>query len=191
MYLLPSGQSSAGFTTVNPKWGGASAIDACDAAPRVKRQRRRMGLGDYISVSRWGAVAGTPAVQANQPSGPAPQNIPPGAQVTAAPSQNPLDYVSPQAAVAAGLDPQTSYTAWTTALAQKIASGQIVSQQDAIQQGFPPGLITQMWSAAVAASPAFVKPASWLDQSTFGIKNSVLIAGGIGLGALALLVKEA
>jgi hypothetical protein len=150
-----------------------------------------MGLGDYISVSRWGAVAGTPAVQANQPTGPSPQNLPPGLQVTAAPSLNPLDYVSPQAAVAAGLDPQTCYSAWTQALAQKIASGQITSQQDAISQGFPPGLITQMWTAAVAASPAFVKPTSWLDQTSFGIKNSALLAGGAGLAVLAVLVKEA
>ena len=144
----------------------------------------------YISVSRWGAVAGTPAVQANQPTAPTPLNMPPDLQLksTAVPSTNPLDYVSPQAAIASGLDPQTCYSAWTKALAQKIASGQIVSQQDAIQQGFPPGLITQMWNAAVAASPAYVKPKSWLDGTTLGIPNSTLLASGAAFGVLLVVM---
>jgi len=97
-------------------------------------------------------------------------------------SSDPLDYVSPQAAIAAGLEAQTVYTAWVNALRSQIASGKIKSQQDAIAQGWAPGVVTQLWAQASAAVVG--TSASWLDQAPLGIANKWLLAGGAGIFAL-------
>ncbi len=98
-------------------------------------------------------------------------------------SSDPLDYISPQAAIAAGLDANTVYGAWANALRQQIASGQIKSQQDAIAQGWSPGVVTQLWAqAATAIGPS---RAAWLDQAPLGIANKWLLAGGAGIFLLA------
>lgn len=55
------------------------------------------------------------------------------------PSTNPLDYTSPQAAIAAGLDPPTVYGKWTAALAK------FPSPQAAISAGVPAGVVNQLW----------------------------------------------
>lgn len=55
------------------------------------------------------------------------------------PSTNPLDYTSPQAAIAAGLDPVTVYSKWTAALAR------FSSPQAAISAGVPAGVVNQLW----------------------------------------------
>lgn len=55
------------------------------------------------------------------------------------PSTNPLDYTSPQAAIAAGLDPPTVYTKWMAALAK------FPSPQAAISAGVPAGVVNQLW----------------------------------------------
>lgn len=88
-------------------------------------------------------------------------------------SQNPLDYVSPQAAIAAGIDEQTANAAWTRAMAA------FPTAQAALNAGVSPTVVTQLWSA----SRAFVKPAvtSWFDQSPLGIANKYLLAGAGGL----------
>jgi hypothetical protein len=119
----------------------------------------------------------TPVSPGNQPG------LQPGAQsafnalwTNQAPSKSPLDYVSPQAAIAVGLDPQTVYDAWTKALAR------FPSKSAALASGIPAGVIEQLWqpSRAVGAST----PASWLSQSLLGIPNTWLVAGGLGIAAL-------
>ncbi len=103
-------------------------------------------------------------------------------------SSDPLDYISPQAAIAAGLDANTVYAAWSTALRQQIASGKIKSQQDAIAQGWPAGVVTQLW--AQASSGAGPAGASWLDQAPLGIANKWLLAAGGGIFLLAGLRRR-
>ena len=95
------------------------------------------------------------------------------------PSQSPLDYTSPQAAIAAGLDPQTVYNAWTTALAR------FSSPQAAITAGVPAGVVNQLWQQAHVQ--AANQPAKFLDQSPLGIKNSTLLMAGGGIFLLAML----
>lgn len=92
-------------------------------------------------------------------------------------SADPLDYISPQAAIAAGLDPARVYAAWTSSLQAQVSSGKIKSPQDAIAQGWSPGVVTELWPQ-VAAQP---KPVSWLDQAPLGIANKWLLAGGAGI----------
>lgn len=74
------------------------------------------------------------------------------------PSNSPLDYTSPQAAIAAGLPPAQVMAAWSAALAR------YPSPQAAIAAGIPAGVVNQLWqqsnvnaanaSAASAASSA-------------------------------------
>lgn len=91
-------------------------------------------------------------------------------------SKDPLDYISPQAAIAAGLDAQTVYNAWSKGL-QKFPT-----QNAALQAGVPAGVVTQLWSQSRAALPAVT---SWLNQSPLGFPNLWLIAGGLGIVMLA------
>jgi hypothetical protein len=91
---------------------------------------------------------------------------------------DPLNFVSPQAAIAAGADPQKTATRWTQAVAS------FPTQSAAIAAGIPAGVITQLW----AASRSIVPPpagGSWFDGSTFGIKNVYLVAGLAGIVLLA------
>ena len=55
-------------------------------------------------------------------------------------SPNPLDYSSPQYAIAAGLDPTTVNNAWAQALAQ------YPTQDAAVSAGIMAGVVTQLWA---------------------------------------------
>ena len=90
-------------------------------------------------------------------------------------SQNPLDYVSPQAAIAAGLNPQIVYTAWSQALAR------FPTQQAALQAGIPAGVVTQLYAASRSALPS----TGFLDQAPLCIANKFLLMGGFGIALLA------
>jgi hypothetical protein len=85
---------------------------------------------------------------------------------------NPLDYVSPGAAIAAGLDPTTVNAAWTAGLAR------YPSQAAAIAAGIAPAVVTMFWSAS--RQYAATAPPTGLSG------NTLLIGGGLIL-AFALL----
>jgi hypothetical protein len=90
------------------------------------------------------------------------------------PSQSPLDYVSPQAAIAAGLDPKIVYAAWSAALAR------FPSPQAAISAGVPAGVVNQLWQQSnVNAANAAARSAA--STANFG---TLALWGG---GALLLL----
>jgi hypothetical protein len=76
-------------------------------------------------------------------------------------SSSALDYTSPQAAIIAGLDPNTVVAAWTKALAR------FPSPQAAISAGVPAGVVNQLW-----------------QQSNVNAANAV--AGRDGMGRLGL-----
>ncbi len=96
------------------------------------------------------------------------------------PSKSPLDYTSPQAAIAAGLDPATVYSKWTASLAQ------FSSPQAAISAGVPAGVVNQLWQQSYqnAANKAAAAPAS---GTIFGLSTNTLLAAGAGLVALMAL----
>lgn len=91
------------------------------------------------------------------------------------PSTNPLDYTSPQAAVAAGLDAVAVMAAWTKALAR------FPSPQAAISAGVPAGVVNQLWqqSQVNAANNAAASAASSASVGTLAL---------YGGGALLLLM---
>ncbi len=131
---------------MNPKW----------------RQARGMGLRAY-------EIPTSPAVQNPSPVAGSATNAGITVANVAQPSQDPLSYVSPQQAVAAGLDPQTVAAAWQQAL------WKYPSPQAAISAGFPAGVVNQYWTAA---PPAPAKPSgipAWL----------IAAAGLIAVGVLA------
>lgn len=97
-------------------------------------------------------------------------------------SQSPLDYVSPQAAIAAGLNAQTVYNAWSGALAK------FPTQQAALAAGVPPGVVTQLWMQS--RQTAATQPTSFLDQAPLGIANKYVLGGGAVLVALASLRRK-
>lgn len=86
-------------------------------------------------------------------------------------STDPLDYVSPQAAIAAGLPASQVNTSWSTALAK------FSTQSAALAAGIAPAVVTQYWAQSRSALPA----ASSTSSSTL-----LLIAGGVAVLALAL-----
>ena len=94
-------------------------------------------------------------------------------------SQSPLDYVSPQAAIAAGLNSQVVYAAWAQGLAR------YPTQQAAIAAGIPAGVVTQLWGQSRQSVPP--ASTSFFDQAPLGIANKYLIAAGAGLFALVSL----
>jgi hypothetical protein len=95
------------------------------------------------------------------------------------PSTNPLDYTSPQAAIAAGLDAATVYSKWTASLAR------FSSPQAAISAGVPAGVVNQLWQQSYqnAANKAAAAPSG----SIFGLSTGTLLAAGAGLFAIAAL----
>lgn len=95
------------------------------------------------------------------------------------PSTNPLDYTSPQAAIAANLDPATVYSKWTAALAR------FPSSQAAIDAGVPAGVVNQLWQQSYqnAANKAAAAPSGTI----FGLSPTTLLAAGAGLFALSVL----
>lgn len=200
MYLLPAGSSARSATKGTL---GALRLRRLGCAGRCGTLR---GLGqDYIYASTGPAIpSGTiqetgenppltieqanaifgpgaaplPSAQSAGPAATAYSNVLTSAQN----SQNPTDYVSPQAAIAAGLDPQKVYAAWSTSLAK------FPTQQAALAAGVPAGVVTSMWAASrSAAAPA---SASWLDQTTLGISNKLLVAGGAGIFLLTSLGRR-
>jgi len=92
----------------------------------------------------------------------------------AQPSTDPLSYVSPQQAVAQGLNPQAVQAAWTAALAK------FSSPQDAIAAGFPAGVVNQYWVAPSSPAP---KPQ--------GIPLWLLITGALAVAGMAFRHKGA
>lgn len=124
------------------------------------------------------AVANIPESVPAPPSGypPLPAQI--RASYTSQPMNlDPLNFVSPQAAIAAGADPQKTAAAWTKAVAS------FPTQQAALAAGIPAGVVTQLWAASRSAA-AGAPGGSWLDGSTFGIPNKYL---AFGVGGIALL----
>lgn len=110
-------------------------------------------------------------------------SITPGQAALVPPSgpvdQNPLDYVSPQAAIAAGLNPATVNAAWSKSLNTNFGT-----PQAAIAAGVPAGVVTQLWSGGTQSST------SWLDQTTLGIKNSLLLGGAAAIAVLAIMRRR-
>ena len=87
--------------------------------------------------------------------------------------QNPTDYVSPGAAIAAGLDPTSVNAAWSTALSR------YPTAQAAIAAGIAPAVVTQYYTGSGATSAAgFSLPA---------ISSNTLLYGAVGIAAIALL----
>lgn len=94
------------------------------------------------------------------------------------PSTNPLDYTSPQAAIAAGLDPATVYSKWTASLAQ------FSSPQAAIAAGVPAGVVNQLWQQSYQNA---ANKAATPSGTIFGLSPTTLLAAGAGLFALTAL----
>lgn len=154
----------------------------------VRTSPRMFGLGQDPTADASGAL---PLDTSNFPGASpsadlmpfAPTNYPPlpaqiNANYTVEPMNlDPLNFVSPQAAIAAGADPTKTATAWTKAVAS------FPTTSAALAAGIPAGVVTQLW----AASRSVVVPpgSSWFDGSTFGIKNSYLVAGLAGIALLA------
>lgn len=93
------------------------------------------------------------------------------------PSKNPLDYTSPQAAIAAGLPAASVMATWSQALSR------FPSPQAAISAGIPAGVVNQLWqqsnvNAANASAAA--------TASTPSIGTIALYGGGALLLAMAL-----
>jgi hypothetical protein len=135
--------------------------------PRTKlRGLRGLGFGPFYGGSQPPSPAAqTPTVQTQLQTG-------------SVPSQNPLEYVSPQAAIAAGLPSGPVMQAWTQALAA------FATPTAAVNAGIPAAVVTQLFEpsrAYVANNP------SWFDQTTLGISNGLWLAGALA-GAAALLV---
>lgn len=107
------------------------------------------------------------------------QNIYTAAQL----DYNPLDYVSPQAAIAAGLDSQVVYDAWAIGLAK------YPTQQAAVAAGIPATVVTQLWASSRQYAAGGGTSSSWLDQAPLGIANKWLLAAGGGIFAIAAMAK--
>jgi hypothetical protein len=91
---------------------------------------------------------------------------------------DPLSYVSPQAAIAAGLPAQTVYSAWSSSLAR------FPSQQAALNAGIPAGVVTQLWAQSRAAAPAAA------TNTFLGVPITYLLGGGFALLLLAGLRRK-
>jgi hypothetical protein len=118
------------------------------------------------------ADAGVPSSATPNPpnltSGPSPQLVQSPA------SSYPLDYVSPQSAIAAGLDPTKVNTAWTAYV------NSFPGVQAAINAGLAPGVVTEYWNGGPGPAP----PLPWYK------KYAVLLLAGGGAVLLALAGKE-
>jgi hypothetical protein len=127
-----------------------------------------------LDTSNWQAPASTmPFAPTNYPPLPAQIN---SSYTTSPMTLDPLNFVSPQSAIAAGADPTKTAAAWTKAVAS------FPTAQAAVAAGVPAGVVTSLWSASRAVVPPPSGP-SWFDGSTFGIKN-IFLVGGLGFVAL-------
>jgi hypothetical protein len=189
MYLLP-----AGAPTTHNKWGLGWPV-----APRNRfAQRRSRSLGrigdddtpaedyfldtginltptatttDTVLPDTLVAPASTSALTLNQPNisnQQAYQNLLTTQQV----DQSPLDYVSPQAAIAAGLPASTVNSAWSSQLAT------YPTQAAALAAGIAPAVVTALWAQSRSAVPA---------TSTSLLSGNTLLYLGGGILLLAVL----
>jgi hypothetical protein len=160
--------------------GGSNAMAAAVVAATLPPGMNVSQLSDYQIQQLYALL---PRSSGAQPPAPAAQTQTPAQQVQvgAVPSQNPLDYVSPQAAIAAGLDQGVVMQAWTQALAA------FPTPTAAVNAGIPAAVVTQLFQASraqVASAPP------WIDGTTLGVPNVVLLTAGV-VGAIALLWKGA
>lgn len=88
-------------------------------------------------------------------------------------SQNPLDYSSPQYAIAAGLDPATVNAAWAKSLAQ------YPTQDAAINAGIMAGVVTQLWAQSRTYVGGPTTP-NWTPLVFIGIGVAILAALHVG-----------
>ena len=173
------------------------------APVRTTRLSRRIGLGQdtyplvfpppatappdiavspAMSAQISSAVASIPETVAPPPTGYPPlpaqikANYTTNAQLM---TMDPLNFVSPQAAIAAGVDPQKAFTAWTKAV------GSFSSQQAAVAAGIPAGVVTSLWPASRTIVDSFGKQPSLINQ--LGGWPKVFVYGAVGLGLLVLL----
>jgi hypothetical protein len=190
MYVLPAGTSSRTTT----KWGLSGQI-------QLRRARQLQGLGRWkVYQSGGDRTLGQdspdcPGSVIDPLTGELCANLPPIAAAPSQPgvnpsidaayknlltqqqnSQNPTDYVSPQAAIAAGLNPQVVYDAWSKGLAR------FPTQQAALNAGIPAGVVTQMWAQSRTAAP----PPSSGTILGVPIATAALVGGGILLLPLLL-----
>lgn len=105
-------------------------------------------------------------------------------QQSAITSSDPLDYVSPQAAIAAGVPAQSAYNAWSASIAK------FPTQQAALAAGIPAGVVTQLWAQSRSAMPSSAASGSFFSGSTLGVPNSILLLGGGGIALLAMMRRH-
>jgi hypothetical protein len=135
-------------STAQPWRGGMGRLGAASAAPSIVYRDPGSGWSEDSAGNVYDASGNLVSLN-NVPSSPGVQNPSPvhggasngGITTVKAtqPSDNALDYASPQAAVAAGLDPRKVYAKWSSALAQ------FPSPQAAISAGIPAGVVNQLW----------------------------------------------
>jgi len=120
MYLLPN-------TPLPARLGRLGCHCPSQASANLGRfgRRRRLSLGQIATSSVPGQ--GTPTLWAQMQS----QNVP---------VQDPLQYASPQAAIAAGLDPNVTWSHWSAAV------NGFASKQAALDAQLPPGVVQQLWA---------------------------------------------
>lgn len=94
------------------------------------------------------------------------------AQTGATIDPNPLDYSSPQFAIAAGLDPTAVMLAWAKGLAQ------YSTQDAAVAAGIMPGVVTQLWGAS----------RQYVQTAPSGTPTIVIVM--IAAGLLAFLLTQ-
>jgi hypothetical protein len=88
-------------------------------------------------------------------------------------SQNPLDYVSPNAAKAAGLNPAAVDAAWAKGLAR------FRTAQDAVNAGINAGVVKSFWAKSRNVGPSTSSITSWLASNW-------QVVAAVGGGALLL-----
>jgi hypothetical protein len=131
---------------------------------------------------QWTAALNTPSIPGVQNPSPVAGGASNGGITTVMatkPSTSPLDYTSPQAAIAAGLPSAQVMAAWTQALAR------YPSPQAAINAGIPAGVVNQLWqqssvnaaNASAASAAQSAQLASILPWAAGGLLL-VLALGG-------------
>jgi hypothetical protein len=165
----------AGQTVQNRKLTGMGFVMRPDlAGSRLRGLGRIMAFRNRaVEIQGLGDLT-PPSTPAFQPSGPTSQVLSNVLTQQPTPS-DPMAYASPQAAVAAGLNADAVYTAWSQALAQ------FPTTNDALAAGIPSGVINQLWTAsrAYVTAPAPKFPAL-----------AYLAIGGVALVALVSLSKK-
>jgi hypothetical protein len=156
-------------------------------APRMSRASRLgrfRGMGD--DSTDLSTLPLTPPSWSNVPLMPLGPAVSTGSDILnqmqqqAVVDQNPTDYVSPQSAIAAGLNPAAVNAAWAQGLAK------YPTQQAAIAAGIAPTVITQLWqqsraySAAPATSSSFLTPTNLLIGGGLLFGLSLMMSGGKG-----------